>query len=338
MTEAQLAADTASVSQRLPRRQRWVPFDLDGWPEVAAALPLPWPQSAAAFDLRWHTAQEGGGEVPYGKRFWMKRWGWTDWGVRALLRREGWRDPIHPLSTQDPPKIHPRTTQDPPAAGRTKRTNRPPSTQDPPADHPLTTQDPPADHHTRVGLQGQGQKQGQESEAKHTPPEQATQEEHKEQPDNSLPGWTRVKGYGRHEVLAAVVHAIEQITQRTCNPHRCQTDAKHVLALQKATNTPWPELSRQVEQVAEWARDSNDPLAARDIRAEGWDNGTDRSRSVSTLCVQSRWADRLRAAEEWHTPPVPVPRPVYDERPPPKLPSLRAAWEERRRQQQADAK
>jgi hypothetical protein len=40
-------------------------------------------------------------------------------------------------------------------------------------------------------------------------------------------------------------------------------------------------------------------MAARDLRAEGWDEGVDRSRSLEALCDTSRWAERLVAAQAW---------------------------------------
>lgn len=69
----------------------WVPFDIAGWPEVAACLPLPWPAPAACFDLRWHTAQ--GRKLP-GRGRLARRWGWTGWAVRQLLDDiDRWSDP-----------------------------------------------------------------------------------------------------------------------------------------------------------------------------------------------------------------------------------------------------
>ena len=55
----------------------------------------------------------------------------------------------------------------------------------------------------------------------------------------------------------------------------------------------------QVLLVAEAFRTCPHPLFARDVRAEGWEGGTNRSESIKTLLVQSSWDDRLTAAEEW---------------------------------------
>ena len=44
---------------------------------------------------------------------------------------------------------------------------------------------------------------------------------------------------------------------------------------------------------------SDHPLFARDIRAEGWDNGTDRSGSLATIFRHDKLAMRIQAAQEW---------------------------------------
>ena len=67
------------------------------------------------------------------------------------------------------------------------------------------------------------------------------------------------------------------------------------------------EFQRQVCLVAEWAQQAPDEEAAREIRAEGWADGTDRSRKVGNICRQrppgqsggATWDDRLLLAEVW---------------------------------------
>lgn len=80
----------------------WVAFDADGWPEVAASLPHPWPESAALFDLRWHARTTG---VLPGRERLRRRWGWTDWKVKVLLRDDTrWADPTHrQVAARTPP-------------------------------------------------------------------------------------------------------------------------------------------------------------------------------------------------------------------------------------------
>lgn len=123
-----------------------------------------------------------------------------------------------------------------------------------------------------------------------------------EDPQPGAPKWARGHRVPPAVVLAAVVRAIEAVHQATVNPERCATDARHILALQRATLTPWGELADEIELVARWARESSDQLAENDIRgtrANGDQWGADRSRSVSTICVQARWSDRLAAARRW---------------------------------------
>lgn len=294
----------------------WVPFPADAWPEVAAALPVPWPEGAAIFDLRWHVDRTPGRIVPHGKRYWMKRWGWTDWGVRSLLRSDSWHDPIHPLPAQDPPADHPPTTRQPPAPQRTKADRQGDSARRPPANHPPATQDPPNRLHRRVDPPSPSPSPSQE------------QQRPLSAPAPGVPAWARVKGSDPYDVLAAVTRALSAVRGRLVDPDRCATDAKHVIGLQRATGQPWSELADDLVAVAEWARDSDE--AANDIRGVRPDGsvwGQDRSRSVATLCVQARWADRVEAARAWAAPP-PTAQPEPDEDP--YEPSMVAGWRTRR--------
>jgi hypothetical protein len=116
------------------------------------------------------------------------------------------------------------------------------------------------------------------------------------------PKWSRIRGTPAVVVVDSVTRALQAIRQRPVAVHHCASDAKHVLSLQRATSTPWPELAAQLELVARWARDSDDPMASNDVRGiratgEAW--GTDRSQSVATICVQARWGDRREAARRW---------------------------------------
>lgn len=283
----------------------WVPFDSDWWPAIVEKLPRPWPDAAALFDLRWHVDRSASKEVPHGKRFWMKRWGWTDWKVRSLLREGGWHDPIHPLSAQDPPAVRPLTTRKPPAPEPMDANYRTDSARRPPALRPVPAQDPPENRHTRGDPPSPSPSPSQDT----LPPAAAgwlsarpeAEDEH-EEPSNGVPKWAKVKGFDSHVVLAAVAHALSEIRQRPIDPWRAATDAKHVIGLQRATNAPWTELAEQLTLVARWARESDDHMAMNDIRGLRPDGSTwsaDRSRSVSTLCVLARWADRLEAAQRW---------------------------------------
>jgi hypothetical protein len=95
------------------------------------------------------------------------------------------------------------------------------------------------------------------------------------------------------------VAVAEAITGRKVDPKRGATLTKPVVTLWRALGRPdYNEFERDVRLVAEWAKVSKHRLAARDIRAEGWDDGIDRSKSVTTICVQRRVLDRLEAAQE----------------------------------------
>ena len=125
---------------------------------------------------------------------------------------------------------------------------------------------------------------------------------------DALPKWVPARkdcgGHAREAVMALVVDAATAAHERAKRPEACGTAAKAVLALWRCLGTPSPaELAEQIALVAVWARTSTDSLAENDIRGtrpngERW--GTDRSRDLSTLCVQDRWDARLTAAEAWH--------------------------------------
>lgn len=115
--------------------------------------------------------------------------------------------------------------------------------------------------------------------------------------------------------IASAIHAVQQGRQQPLA--RLGTSARSVLGLWRALGRPnLQELAAEISLVAAWARESPDRLAARDIRAEGWAEGTDRSRALTTLVVQRSWADRLAAAQAWDgrgrpqvTPASPAARP-----------------------------
>lgn len=104
-------------------------------------------------------------------------------------------------------------------------------------------------------------------------------------------------------MVAAVLTCIEEVRQAPVNPARTGTDAKTILGLWRATGKPEPEVfAAELRTVIKWARESNDKLAAYDIRAVGWNAGTDRHRDLATICRHERWGLRLSAAKEWAEP------------------------------------
>lgn len=103
----------------------------------------------------------------------------------------------------------------------------------------------------------------------------------------------------------AVLLAIAEVRQRPVNPERTGTDAKTILGLWRATGKPdAAAFGADLTTVIRWARESSDKLAARDIRAEGWEGGTDRHRDLSTLCRQDKWSARVEAARAWSAAPA----------------------------------
>tara|TARA_R110000824_G_scaffold69353_2_gene178814 strand:+ start:187 stop:675 length:489 start_codon:yes stop_codon:yes gene_type:complete len=96
------------------------------------------------------------------------------------------------------------------------------------------------------------------------------------------------------------MRCIEAITLRKTNPKRCATAAKSVVSLWTALERPdIAEFANDLCAVAKAAHESQHQLFARDIRSEGWADGSDRSRSVDTICRRSKFFDRLNAARDW---------------------------------------
>ncbi len=109
-------------------------------------------------------------------------------------------------------------------------------------------------------------------------------------------------------MVEAVLTCIGEAKQRPVNPARTGTDAKTVLALWRATGKPDAAgFGDDLRTVIRWARESPDKLAARDIRAEGWEGGTDRHADLSTLCRQDKWSARVDAARKWAAVPPSAP-------------------------------
>ena len=134
------------------------------------------------------------------------------------------------------------------------------------------------------------------------PPTSAPRSEPEAKAPSDPPAMAWAKGHGvpAADVEAMVVAALSAVRGKLVSRDRCATDAKEVLGLWKALGRPLPrELAEDLALVAAWAQQSPDRAAARDLRAEGWPEGQDRSRSVATLCRRDRWGDRLAAAQAW---------------------------------------
>lgn len=266
----------------------WVPLDADSWSAIADALPRPWPTEAAAFDLRWWADRRP--EVP-SRRQLIARWGWTERAVRSLLRDEArWRDPVKtaaPKLPQRRPKVAPELPQPRPNHEQLKLHNEPEMPQPRPKVAPELPQDCPKDVHTRV------------YHPTHTPsPSQS------ETRDVTLPAWARKAsvppGTDRHLLMEVVVEARNGVVGTPANPDACGTASKAVLALWKALGHPDLTAFRvDLMLVVEAAKDCPDRVFARDIRAEGWPDGVDRSRDIDTICRHGKWDLRLEAARRW---------------------------------------
>lgn len=163
------------------------------------------------------------------------------------------------------------------------------------------------------------------------------------QPQGSgLPAWARrvrAPDASPQEVARAVTRAVDAICWPDCDrdgrsrwplrrgEYAAKADAQQVIALWKGRDyPPLEEFLADLELVARAARECNDPLFARDIRGKGWSGGVDRSRSVATLTVQTRWTERVQAARKWLRSrggnPDPAPAEPEDSGP---LPSLRGS-------------
>lgn len=292
--------------------------DSERWPRMLARLRTlgPLEEDEARTDLRWleneHrvwtlTSGKRGACFP-GRRALEVRWGWPERKVRAVLAADDWHDPISPVpaaelrrsapavpatAPQTSPQASPQTS--PPHNGQTS-----PIPEICPADVPAAA--PKTSPSMSIARAFLGTTSTTEPQ-NHTQTAVAAGSD----PEPSLPKWvpprSGCEGHPRESVMAMVVKAAETAHGKAKKPEACGTAAKAVLALWRCLGAPDPaEFTTQLRLVAEWARLSKDPLAENDIRglrANGERWGTDRSRDLSTLCVQDRWDARLAAAEAW---------------------------------------
>lgn len=118
-----------------------------------------------------------------------------------------------------------------------------------------------------------------------------------------IPKWATAadtRPHDRREVVNMVLAICQEVRQKLPNPERCATDAKPILALWRLLGKPDPaEFTDEFCALAQWARESGDLLASRDIRAEGWIGGVDRHRDIATLARQDKWTARLEMAQAW---------------------------------------
>ena len=117
--------------------------------------------------------------------------------------------------------------------------------------------------------------------------------------NSSRPRWVPT-GVPVEPFQSEVLRCIEAITLRKTNPKRCATAAKSVVGLWSALERPdIEEFAEDLCLVAKAAHECPHQLFSRDIRSEGWPDGSDRSRSVDTICRRNKFFDRLNAAKDW---------------------------------------
>jgi len=137
----------------------------------------------------------------------------------------------------------------------------------------------------------------------HTAPEEVPEDRSwvTQEPTLPLPRWSHGSGIDPPwRCAAGVLTIMHSIRGRPVLQRRVGADANRVLQLWKALDRPpIEELVEDVQLVAAAARASPDPKFARDLRAEGWPEGRDRSSEVVTICDPLRWGDRLEAATRW---------------------------------------
>lgn len=104
---------------------------------------------------------------------------------------------------------------------------------------------------------------------------------------------------GRLRLRDAVAEVTKAVTGHA-DPSRIVAPGKALTSL--LAFLEWPPLATWLPDallVADAMHHCPDKVFARNIRAEGWADGVNRSRSVGTLAVHERWGDRLEAAQRW---------------------------------------
>jgi hypothetical protein len=118
----------------------WDACPASWWIEIAATLTaagLTWPRPACLQDLRFWDGQVRAGfrkAIP-SRRQLARRWRWTDWKVRDLLRTEDWKE----RRMSAPPKNLPTSSQLPPGFEPIEQVQPFPASQPPPNRLPKTS-------------------------------------------------------------------------------------------------------------------------------------------------------------------------------------------------------
>jgi hypothetical protein len=116
--------------------------------------------------------------------------------------------------------------------------------------------------------------------------------------------------YTNDRVMHMLVVSVREIRQSNRVPSTTSPAAyRPVWRLWQAMGFPAPmEMEAAIELLASAARQCPDPVFSRDIRAEGWKEGKDRSRNVASVCrlepkegsSGADWTQRMETAQDWH--------------------------------------
>jgi len=135
-------------------------------------------------------------------------------------------------------------------------------------------------------------------------------------PSEELPAWSatafreakRSKKSPYTGTRAGLVNAVAECLEAiTGKPSTSAASAKAVISLWKSLDyPPLRGFVADLKLIAEAAQHCPHGLFAKDIRGEGWSDGSgvNRSRDPETICRHGRWDARLGAAAEWRTRPA----------------------------------
>jgi hypothetical protein len=255
---------------------------------------------------------------------WLDEWGGEWWaGARRADFVAGYSLKIsdHFATTSRPLGSH-RATTAAQVSSASQRSDRPPT------DHFATTSRPLGSHiardpyETEIEIEtpcqtGQGQPDLFSSQ-----PDPDSRPAPKSSPKNTsaealgAPSWLskrKAGRAGRGKLFKALLGVLQAVKGVPPNPKRCKSEGQLLLSHWVDTRDGYdhdPEAwAQDLKLVAKWAQESPDPGAAREIRAEGWDGGTNRSRSVANISRRTppprssglTWEERLQAARAWES-------------------------------------
>lgn len=287
----------------------WVPTDAAAWLRDRESIPGPWPEVLVVTDLRfWADPKACGGRTRPSLRVLGEVWGWSKSRVERFVgATDAWADPMrapeervgHQRDTRGTPVGQPRDTgpsneaDDSPPAGQPRDTGGTLVGQQ--RDTPLGSR--ARTPHPTPSTQEEVSSLRSETECQAPAPDPASK-------SDPVPGWAKglalPAGVSRREVADLVVEVRDHVLGKPMGEGSAGSAAKVVLALWKARGSPLLSAFREeLLLVVQAAKDCPDPRFARDVRAEGWAEGRDRSRDLATLCRIDRFDARLDTAQRW---------------------------------------